>query len=457
MDKYYFWIRLYWLEVLVVLYLFFIVYTTIIPFNFVGCWETLQLKFIGIHWLPFTFGGEPLNKSDIFANIIFFIPLGLLLALKIILKEYRNLVFKEWMLIILKGTCVSIFVELLQLFTIDRQTSTTDVLMNSFGTFIGAGIILIVYLRFHILIKKILFRLFVNKPEIIIAGLFLLFIFISQSAPFNFQIGLYSISHEFNDMITVPFDFNEFITNLLFNIIVYGSLSYFVFTGTNRYFSYLFNIRLKIMLLIMLCFLPVMLELYQLVLPFRNHSLYEMVTAQIAVIFGFSFFLYHSTKFKNCKDSNSMEILYFQSYLDFFKVLSLVYIVFLVSQGILNEQKESISQLFEILNRNKDKLSHFEIKYMRLNLLIYVTKGVFTFLPVGFIISLFWSIYLRKGKTKYQIIFFILLLSIILIFFKISYVENYKLMGRIIINMSGICLGYVSWRIFEYLFQNRML
>jgi len=61
-----------------------------------------------------------LNRSDIVANIIFFAPLGVLLALKVILREYRNLKIIEWIRIILTGALISTGVEVLQIFTFDQ-------------------------------------------------------------------------------------------------------------------------------------------------------------------------------------------------------------------------------------------------------------------------------------------------------------------------------------------------
>jgi VanZ family protein len=88
--------------------------------------------------------------SDILLNILFFVPLGLLLIplLEIYTKRYS---LSFW-LTVMSGLLLSIIIESLQILIPDRNTSVMDVLSNTAGTIAGSSLFMFSYIRriFHL-------------------------------------------------------------------------------------------------------------------------------------------------------------------------------------------------------------------------------------------------------------------------------------------------------------------
>lgn len=77
--------------------------------------------------------GSRASIPDIVQNILLFLPFGILSFLWLNQRKWNRI-----FIAILLGLLLSIFVEILQLFTIDRTTSATDLISKSAGTFFGA-------------------------------------------------------------------------------------------------------------------------------------------------------------------------------------------------------------------------------------------------------------------------------------------------------------------------------
>ena len=88
------------------------------------------------------------KMENLLGNILLFIPLGFLLPL--LVKRFRNI-----FLIVLVGFLLSVFYECTQLLTGIGIFDVDDMLLNTFGTLVGAVI-------FHIL-KKIFAASFADK------------------------------------------------------------------------------------------------------------------------------------------------------------------------------------------------------------------------------------------------------------------------------------------------------
>jgi glycopeptide antibiotics resistance protein len=115
----------------------FIVYGATIPFHFAGGGRAVLDK---LHRLPLNplvspdTGGR-LSIPDVVQNVLLFVPFGALgfLAGTRTPRKPRRIV-----LVTLLGAALSVFVEILQLFTNDRVTSLGDVTANTIGTLLGA-------------------------------------------------------------------------------------------------------------------------------------------------------------------------------------------------------------------------------------------------------------------------------------------------------------------------------
>ena len=116
------------------IYALFIVYGTIIPFNLVPSNEIVLSNYDKISWIPFIDpDGSRASIPDVVQNILLFLPFGVFGFLSMNQRIWRSIFIAT-----VSGALLSISVEILQLFTIDRTTSTTDLVTNTTGAFLGA-------------------------------------------------------------------------------------------------------------------------------------------------------------------------------------------------------------------------------------------------------------------------------------------------------------------------------
>jgi VanZ family protein len=75
------------------------------------------------------------SRADIFENVLGYIPLGVLLALRLGLSTSRGAAVT---VTLLAAALLSLSLEMIQVFVPGRDSSATDLLMNTIGTFVGA-------------------------------------------------------------------------------------------------------------------------------------------------------------------------------------------------------------------------------------------------------------------------------------------------------------------------------
>ena len=136
----------------VLLYALLVFYITTVPFDF-----DLSLKGIAREWrqaekipLLHTHGGR-LSGADLTSNIILFIPLGFLL-MALFEEKRRDFRIHFYQTAIL-SFAYTFFIEAFQLLIEDRFSSANDVLMNTIGGMLGAGLypLLFQYIRPRVL------------------------------------------------------------------------------------------------------------------------------------------------------------------------------------------------------------------------------------------------------------------------------------------------------------------
>ena len=455
MEKYYRLLREHWLNLLIISYIFFVVYSTIVPFNFITGFEIFSQRLSRIDWVPLKRNQGFIARSDVVANVLFFMPLGILLSLRKILKYYRNFSLMDWFQIFITGFSVSLIVEFLQLFTFDRHTSVTDLLTNTLGNLLGAFLMLAIYLKFHAEIKHLLYYLFVRKPEMSISGIFLIFIFISYSIPFTFQPALISIKESYLILLRSPVHFHTFVVYLPSNIIIFGSFSYLLLMGIFRYFVDFFNSRKIYLLILALLGLPFLLELFQLLIPIRNHALTDIIAAEIGVLSGLLFF--HIQKMRRFRDQDLQTIShaeYLQAHAVFFQFLALIYVFFIFYYFSFTRPLFTSLNNFKVLFQPGIENNFSVLKLKRLNLLIHFTKEVFAFLPAGFILSLL----IDELKNWWKMGGFIaILLTIFLIGILICSPFPFSIFFTFLsisATILGIWLGYIGYEIYKYLMNS---
>ena len=120
--------------VLLALWGLFIVYATLLPFTFSASGELIETRLRRMWERPLRGG----SWSDVYGNILLFLPWGLLLA---IWRAHRGANYAMALLLALtSATLLSVSVELTQLFSVSRFPSFIDVIANTVGSVAGGFI-----------------------------------------------------------------------------------------------------------------------------------------------------------------------------------------------------------------------------------------------------------------------------------------------------------------------------
>ncbi len=327
-ESYYFWLQKHWTTILILLYVLFIFYTTLLPFQLT---QNLAKRITYLDIFDRRMGGPLHARGDILANILFFVPLGILLSLQRLLIVYRRFTLLDWLRIIGTGALLSLAVELLQILVPNRHPSAIDLVSNTLGTFLGGLLIFFLYTRYHRSIKSFLFTTFVGKPEMIMAAIVFAFIFVSQSAPFTFSVSIYTVRLVLREFFANPFHIDYFWSNLFSNLIIYALFSYFLFLGLLRYHSRFVRQKKFFLLIIALFFYPVFIEIYQLILPFRNQSLTDIFLALLGITAGGFIALFQWENLSISAPGTAEEKrMFLRLHSNFFKVIALFYLLFLI-------------------------------------------------------------------------------------------------------------------------------
>jgi VanZ family protein len=120
--------------VLLVLWGLFIVYATLLPFDFSASGDLAMERISRVWARPLTGG----SWRDVEGNVLLFVPWGLLLAM--LMARRRAGLVTTVAVAMCSGAFLSGSVELAQLFAPNRSTSFIDLVTNSFGATVGAGI-----------------------------------------------------------------------------------------------------------------------------------------------------------------------------------------------------------------------------------------------------------------------------------------------------------------------------
>jgi VanZ family protein len=122
------------LMVLLLLWGLFIIYATMLPFDFSASDDLIRSRLRRLWERPLRGGGG--SWADVCSNVLLFMPWGLLLAMW---QAGRG---SSWLwalaLSLLSGACLSGTVEVVQFFAPRRQPSFVDLVTNTFGSVAGA-------------------------------------------------------------------------------------------------------------------------------------------------------------------------------------------------------------------------------------------------------------------------------------------------------------------------------
>ncbi len=252
----------------------YIIYGTTIPFDFT--WFQIVLdKIKRLSWIPFdSICTNGLLISDIVQNVLFFIPVGLFGMLRF--SNARKI--SPIIGIIFYGFLLSTIVEAIQLFSLTRNTSVTDIATNTIGTAVGVAVALLgTRLR---LFEKIKIP---QGKETQFLQLILIIMFVDKLRPFDLSL---NISYMHSKLFSLQNNVNElfaFGNNDIWNLMITAIFTYLAVEN-----SRLFKKTLSQLFLLLSLALPFCLEIAKIIVVSRNPDLHNMIIAFAGIISGLS-------------------------------------------------------------------------------------------------------------------------------------------------------------------------
>ncbi len=185
---------------LFLLYVLFLIYASVVPFDFIRSKADFYQAIAQIRWIPF-FLAQERSLPDIVSNLALFFPFGLLLA-SIMLAR-----MPLWIILcisIVSGAFMSCFLEMIQLFVSSRITSISDVINNALGS--GAGA-LTAYI-YHRYINRYLEPVFLHTLKRPLLEVYTVFIFAGilffACAPFDVSIDISDLKASVKHTLRYP-------------------------------------------------------------------------------------------------------------------------------------------------------------------------------------------------------------------------------------------------------------
>lgn len=300
-------------NILLILYVLFTVYNTLIPFNFQPNGFSFETLIQSIEWRLFIYHGRRAPLTDIAGNVLLFLPFGFLAYLWRYQRRLHSPVFYA----VLAGLLFSVFIEILQLFFGGRISSITDIFNNALGTFFGA---VTGSIYCHILaepIKRKGRELIREQPIIIILVVIFILQVLGAMIPFNVSITVSDLKTSIKHIIITPFhnktlglllldrpmggdsqpfDLFKFIENFLFWS-VWGYLTVLCYRCYWRIRTW------GIWFAISVGFGPgILLEFAQIFIVSRYCNINDVISNWAGVLFGW---LFHSINLTNSRFSSS--------------------------------------------------------------------------------------------------------------------------------------------------------
>lgn len=194
------------INVLLGLFVAFVYYNTLIPFQFKLPGHFFS-DFLGMfNIVQIASNKHNLSLTDIAGNILLFIPFGFLLYLWLRQRGVRW----AFVLCILPGALFSFSIEFLQLFIKQRNSSIVDILNNTFGTAVGAGAAVVYFKTIANSTEQFLKKILREQPLVIILLVVLAFQVVAAIIPFNVSITVSDFIKSVKKVHLFPFQNKSF-------------------------------------------------------------------------------------------------------------------------------------------------------------------------------------------------------------------------------------------------------
>jgi len=290
------------IKTLLILFTFFIIYNTLIPFKFNTDPSFIEHRLDTISIIPYHNLERSISLTDLAGNIILFIPFGFLLYMYL---TYQN---KKHPIIIaaLAGAILSLSIELAQIFIEDRNAAGHDLLNNTIGSLLGAITASIYFNKISTSGKQLFYELFRTKPYFLLLVIILALQAVAAMMPFTVSITISFLKKSIKSANFIPFDYQS-VGKLFFNspdsgdftpfdytqfgedVLFWTAIGYLILLCHGFYWKH--NNQLKFLLI----FLPPLyfatLEFAQLFIVTRTADINDIISGSLGIYLGYFLFL----------------------------------------------------------------------------------------------------------------------------------------------------------------------
>lgn len=261
----------------------YIIYGTTIPFDFTNSQIALD-KFNRLTWIPFhSICTSGLLISDIVQNVLFFIPVGFFCMLRFS-NARKNLSITG---IVFYGFLLSAAVETIQLFSLTRNTSVTDIATNTIGTAVGA-IGALWGIRF-----KLFERINVHKgKETRLFVLIFTVLLIDKLYPFDLSLNISNMCSKMFSLQNSVSNLFVFGNNDIWNLVVTAVFAYLAIENIRL-------LRKPVLLSVLFLSLsvPFCLEIAKVIVVSRYPDFHNMMIALLGIVSGSSaYFIFYGKR-----------------------------------------------------------------------------------------------------------------------------------------------------------------
>jgi glycopeptide antibiotics resistance protein len=192
--------------ILLIIYSLFILYSTTLPFDLTTAAETVRHNIHSIRWTPLVRpDGSRESIPDVASNLLLFVPLGVLIGLVTLSMRGKGSWLKALWFALAGSALLSALVESVQILSISRVTSVTDLCTNAIGGLSG-GLLSVLSL---LTLKKPLRRWHERKglpsPEMLLLAVYVTALFLSYTIPFDISLDIGHIKAGLKSALLDPF------------------------------------------------------------------------------------------------------------------------------------------------------------------------------------------------------------------------------------------------------------
>ncbi|RMF86568.1 MAG: VanZ family protein [Nitrospinota bacterium] len=187
---------------LLLIYVLFVLYNTLLPFDFVLRRDFARQNWEQISWSPFFDQmGRRVSRTDIAGNVLLFLPFGFL-AWGAWPRPSRG----RGALITITGAgaALSMTIEGLQLFLVHRHTGLHDVISNTAGTLLGVTMGWLYWEKLAPHLDQMVRTGLRQQPMLVVVALFLLLHTLGAAMPFNVTLTVSDLKQAIKTLNIAP-------------------------------------------------------------------------------------------------------------------------------------------------------------------------------------------------------------------------------------------------------------